>query len=161
MLHKGQNTNHYPEIIGSLFCLTLGMLSGYSRALSDMFWYDNLIKPTFNPPPWVFGPVWTILYLMMGITFGILWKNRIDNKILITIFILQLVLNLIWSPIFFYFQSITWALLDICLLWALLVTFMFVSRNQRSIFLLFIPYCLWVSFALILNVKLYMLNVID
>lgn len=149
---------YYPEIIGSLFCLTLGMLSGYIVKASDSLWYASLSKPVFNPPAWVFAPVWTLLYLMMGIAFGILWKDRIKNVRLISIFTVQFIFNLLWSPIFFYYQSISWAFLDLCALWVSLLVFIFAARNQRVIVLLFFPYFLWVTFALLLNFNIYQLN---
>lgn len=149
---------YYPEITGGLLCLTLGMLSGYSVKASDFLWYASLSKPLFNPPAWIFGPVWTLLYIMMGVAFGMLWKDRVKNERLILIFTTQLILNLLWSPIFFYYQSIIWALLDICALWTILVVFMLDARNQRPILLLFFPYFLWVTFALILNFSIYQMN---
>lgn len=148
----------YPEIIGSFICLTLGFLSGYSVKVSDSIWYANLSKPVFNPPSWIFGPVWMVLYLMMGFAVGMLWKNRIKNERLILIFAAQFILNLLWSPIFFYYQSIGGAFLDICALWVSLVVFMFAVRKQRTILLLFFPYFLWVTFALILNFSIYQMN---
>lgn len=86
-------------------------------------------------------------------------KNKIKNQQLILIFIAQCIFNLLWSPIFFYYQSIGWALLDICALWLSLVAFMFAARNQRVILLLFFPYFFWVTFALILNLSIYKMNI--
>jgi benzodiazapine receptor len=149
-----------PEIIGGLLCLSLGMLSGYSMTAADFAWYHSLNKPFFNPPSWIFGPVWTVLYLMMGVGLGILWKNKFKNKLLIIIFIAQLIFNLIWSPIFFYYQRIDLALLDIFALWISLVLFMFAARKQSVLLALFLPYLLWVSFALVLNFSIYKLNII-
>lgn len=149
---------YYPEIAGGLLCLILGMLSGYSVQLSDFAWYTNLNKPAFNPPDWIFGPVWTILYLMMGVALGILWKNKAQNKALILIFAVQLLLNLLWSPIFFYYQNIGLAFIDICALWISLVIFMLAARNWRPILLLFLPYFLWVTFAMALNFSIYHIN---
>ncbi len=151
---------YYPEIIGSLLCLTLGMLSGYSVKTSDFVWYASLSKPIFNPPSWIFGPVWTLLYLMMGVALGMLWKDKINNKRLILIFTMQFMLNLFWSPIFFCYQSIDLALLDISALWVSLVVFMYAARNKRAILLLFFPYVLWVTFAVILNFSIYKLNIV-
>lgn len=149
---------YFPEIIGSLLCLTLGMLSGYSVKIADPQWYTHLSKPVFNPPAWIFGPVWTILYLMMGAALGTLWRNKLKNEHLILVFKVQLIFNLLWSPIFFYYQRIGWAFLDIVALWISLVVFMVLARKQRPVFLLFSPYFAWVSFALILNFMLYVMN---
>ena len=152
---------YYPEMIGGLLCLTLGMLSGYIVNASDYLWFASLSKPVFNPPAWIFGPVWSLLYLMMGAALGMLWRDKIKNKRLIYIFTMQFVFNLLWSPIFFYYQNIGWAFLDICALWLSLIAFMFVARNQRAILLLFFPYIFWVTFALILNFSIYKMNILN
>lgn len=151
---------YYPEIICALLCLGLGILSGYSVKAADSIWYTTLRKPIFNPPSWVFSPVWSLLYLMMGVALGQLWKERAKNKFLISLFGLQFFFNLLWSPFFFYFQRIDWAVLDIGALWSSLIIFMICARKKRLIFLLFLPYILWVSFAMILNITIYKINVI-
>lgn len=148
------------EIIGAIFCLTLGILSGLGVEGGTSVWYLGLNKPSFNPPSWVFGPVWTILYIMIGIVLGKLWRNKSQNQGLLLIFILQFILNLSWSPLFFYFERIDLALYDLCLLWATLFTFVILARHQRTIFLLSLPYLLWVSFALLLNFSIYKLNIV-
>lgn len=149
---------YLPEIIGSITCLALGMLSGVSVKASDSLWYASLAKPFFNPPGWIFGPVWTVLYLMMGWVLGMLMRDRTQNKFLILIFILKFIFNLMWSPIFFYFQNISLAFFDICLIWILLAMFIFVGRKQQKIILLMSPYFLWVSFALVLNLSISLMN---
>lgn len=151
---------YYPEIVGSVVCLTLGMLSGYVSHASDSLWYAELSKPFFNPPAWIFAPVWAVLYLMIGIVFGMLWKDRVKNQKLILLFIAQLIFNLAWSPLFFYYHRIGWALLDLWALWDLLGIFMagIVARNQRSILFLIVPYFLWVGFAFALNMSIYFMN---
>lgn len=146
------------ELASSIICLVLGMVSGLSVNPSESSWYINLIKPDFNPPSWVFGPVWTILYLMMGFGFGILIKKREENFTLIIIFILTMICNLLWSPLFFYFQRVDLALIDIIILLSLLLLFLFYSRANKVLISLFLPYFLWVSFATILNYNIYILN---
>ena len=148
------------QIIGLVICLFLGMISGYLSRGSDSTWYINLNKPSFNPPKWIFGPVWTILYIMMGIALGKIWDNRNNNKPLLILFIIQLIFNLAWSPIFFYFQRIDFALYDIILLWMNLFFIILISlfRKAKIIATLLIPYFLWVSFAAILNLRIYQLN---
>lgn len=148
------------EIIGSLFCLTLGLLSGYGVKAGDATWYSSLVKPTFTAPNWVFGPAWTILYLMMGAALGKLWKNKAENKTLLILFAVQFIFNLAWTPLFFYLERIDLALYDICLLWVSLILFMILSFRIRTVFLLFLPYVLWVSFASILNFSIYQMNVL-
>lgn len=150
---------NYPEIIGASLCLILGILSGYGIKAADSFWYLSLNKPAFNPPGWVFGPVWTLLYLMMGAAFGKLWKEKIKNKVLIVVFILQFVLNLLWSPLFFYCQRIDLALIDISALWISLMALMLLARSHRTVFLLLFPYMAWVTFAVALNFSIYLQNV--
>ncbi len=149
---------YYPEIMASLGCLTLGMLSGYLSHASDSVWYGQLSKPFFNPPAWIFAPVWIVLYLMMGIVFGMLWKDRVKNQKLILLFIAQFIFNLAWSPLFFYYHSIGWALLDTGALLGSLLVFMIVAHNQRSTVFLMLPYSLWVGFAFVLNCSIYFMN---
>lgn len=156
---KSTFKKYQAEIVGSLLCLLLGLLSGYSVNASDPFWYVNLNKPSFNPPAWIFGPAWTVLYLMMGAALGKLWKDKANNKLLITLFIIQFIFNLAWSPLFFYFHRIDWALADIDALWLSLFIFMIAARHHRSVFLLCLPYLLWVSFATFLNFSIYTMNI--
>lgn len=146
------------ELIGIILCLGLGWLSGYIAQAGNSIWYDDLSKPSFNPPNWIFGPVWTVLYIMMGIVLGKLWRHRLENKLILLIFFVQLAFNLLWSILFFYFQRIDLALYDLCLLWLSLMLFMVLARKKCLVFLLFLPYTIWVSFALLLNFSIYYLN---
>lgn len=148
-----------PEIFGALLCLSLGLLSGYLSQSGDTEWYRHLKKPSFNPPSWIFGPVWTVLYLMMGVALGKLWKLRELATMLLALFAIQLFLNLIWSPLFFYFHQIDLALVCLFVLWIFLLSFMGLARRVRIVYMLFAPYLLWVSFALVLNFSIYRLNV--
>ena len=152
---------NYPEFVGSLLCLSLGILSGFVSHASDSLWYMNLHKPFFNPPAWIFGPVWTVLYCMMGTAFGILWRERSANKNLISLFLFQLLCNLAWSPIFFYAHRIDLAFLDICILWMSLIFFMIFARKQKLVLILFAPYFVWVTFALLLNFSIWTFNFND
>lgn len=151
-------TKNAPEIVGAVLCLSLGMLSGFFAHASDSFWYMNLCKPSFNPPAFIFAPVWTILYCMMGIALGILWKNRSKHKNILLLFGIQFLCNLAWSPLFFYMHRIDLAFIDICALWISLLIFMIVARKQKIVLFLFVPYFLWVSFALVLNGTIWMMN---
>src|ERR1700744_3076154 len=97
-----QNIKQYSYAIGGIItCLTLGMISGYLAHTDDSLWYASLQKPSFNPPSWIFAPVWTALYIMMGIAIGRLWKNRARNKEALMFFAIQFMFNLLWSPLFF------------------------------------------------------------
>lgn len=133
--------------IGSLF-----------TANSVSSWYVTLIKPSFNPPSWVFGPVWTILYILMGISLYLVWIKKFD-KTAFTFFGIQLFLNALWSILFFGLKSPLFAFIEIIFLWAaiLITIFYFYKINKISAYL-FIPYILWVGFAAILNVSIIVLN---
>lgn len=125
-------------------------------------WFVELSKPAYNPPNWVFGPVWTTLYFLMGISLYLVWVRGIHKKpvkIALIVFAAQLLLNSLWSILFFGLQSPLLALVDITLLWvmivAMIITFAKVSPNAAK---LQIPYFLWVTFATYLNYALWVLN---
>ena len=147
------------EIYGIIICLILGLLSGLVVKISDYSWYNNLIKPSFNPPNWVFRPVWSFIYVTIGIIFGILYKNINKNWLLFSIFSIQFILNILWSPIFFYFQRIDLAFYNISILWLSIALCVFLARTNRTILFLLCPYFLWISFAWLLNFKIYQINI--
>ena len=125
-------------------------------------WYPKLIKPPFSPPSWVFGPAWTILYLLMGISLFLVlekgWK-RTDIREGVLLFGVQLALNVAWSFLFFGLQSPLAGLAGIVLLWiAILATILRFREISRPAAFLLIPYILWVSFAMILNAAIFILN---
>jgi tryptophan-rich sensory protein len=99
-----------------------------------------------------------LLYVMMGIAFGIILRDRKKNMLLIMLFIDQFFFNLLWSPLFFYFNRIDLALVDIVFLWISIISFIFFARKQLILMLLFLPYSIWASFAMILNFNLFILN---
>ena len=102
--------------ISILACLILGGLSGISTTSAITGWYSTLIKPSFNPPNWIFGPAWTLLYILMGISFALIWNKGIEKKEIknaLGIFVFQFVLNLVWSFLFFGKQNPAIAFLDI------------------------------------------------
>jgi translocator protein len=125
-------------------------------------WYAGLNKPPFNPPDWVFGPVWTTLYIMMGVAAFLVWRKGLENKpvrIVLVCYIVQLALNAIWTPLFFGLHSPLLGLIDIVLLLnAIIVTIFAFFQISRPAALLLIPYLAWVSFATVLNASLYLLN---
>lgn len=148
-------------IIAIALPLSLGAIAGIFTADSVQGWYATLVKPSFSPPNWVFGPVWTTLYVLMGISFYLVWiqpagKKR-DNAIML--FLCQLALNVAWSFLFFYFKQPGLALVEIILLWILIVIMLiqFYKVKPLAAFLN-IPYLLWVSFATALNAGYYLLN---
>jgi tryptophan-rich sensory protein len=125
-------------------------------------WYEALKKPFFTPPDWVFGPVWTILYLMMGIAAFLVWNRGVPKshvRVALVFFVVQLVFNTAWSVIFFGFHSVGLALLEIIFLWfAILATIVSFWRVDRVAAGILLPYILWVSFAVVLNTAIYLLN---
>jgi benzodiazapine receptor len=125
-------------------------------------WYAQLRKPAFTPPDWVFGPVWTVLYSLMGVAASLVWKEglgRRPTRVALLWFLGQLVLNALWTPVFFGLRRIGSALAIIGLLWAALaVTVCRFVRVSRAAGLLLVPYLLWVSFAAILNASIWWLN---
>jgi benzodiazapine receptor len=125
-------------------------------------WYAGLRKPPFNPPDWVFGPVWTTLYIMMGIAAFLIWRKGLDDKVVriaLACFIVQLFLNAIWTPLFFGLHSPLLGLIDIVLLLnAVIVTIYAFSKISRPAAILLVPYLAWVFFATLLNASLYILN---
>jgi benzodiazapine receptor len=151
------------KIIKLLLCILLpllvGGISGYFTSQSITNWYVFLIKPTFNPPNYLFGPVWTTLYILMGISFYIIVNQAKIHWSLVAIFALQLTLNFLWSFIFFNYHLLGLALIEIILLWLSIFTMIILFyKNNKWAAIINIPYFLWVSFATILNYSIYKLN---
>jgi len=147
--------------ISILGCEIIGLIPTPVTIASISTWYVNLNKPSFNPPNWLFAPVWTFLFLLMGISVYLIWKKGINKKTkyALDIFALQLVLNLCWTLIFFGLHSPLFAFVEIIILWVviLIVIIKFYKISRISAYLL-IPYILWVTFASILNYSIYYLN---
>lgn len=125
-------------------------------------WYANLNKPFFSPPNWLFGPVWTILYLLMGVSFYLIWTQSPKRKgvlLAIKTFIFQLFLNFIWTPVFFGLRSPELGLIVIVAMWfAILAAIAKFHHLSKTAAYLLIPYLLWVSFATLLNGSIALLN---
>ena len=143
-------------------CLMTGFVGSFSTMNSVKTWYADLSRPSFTPPDWTFGVVWPILYVMMGISVFMIWNRGLDKrkvKIALGLFVLQLVLNGLWTPIFFGLHMIALALIEIVLLWiAILLTILVFWRISKAATFFLFPYILWVSFAAILNTALWYLN---
>ncbi|MCM4172823.1 tryptophan-rich sensory protein [Arenibacter sp. TNZ] len=143
-------------------CLMIGFLSSFATQSSVNDWYLELNKPSFNPPNWVFAPVWTILYIMMGVAAGIVWAKgfyHIWVKTALYHFGIQLLFNALWSIIFFGFKNTFGALLVILTLLILLIfTIKWFTVVSKTAAYLLIPYLLWVCFATALNYKIWELN---
>jgi tryptophan-rich sensory protein len=148
-------------IVWIAVCVGGGALVGVLTNGGDSAWYRSLNKPTWNPPSWVFAPVWTMLYLLMAIAVWLVsrYYDVHRRSRAVTIFVVQLVLNFLWSFLFFSLHSPTLALVDILALWlAILVTMREFSRVDARAAWLLAPYVLWVSFASILNAAIVGLN---
>ncbi|MBK7443265.1 MAG: tryptophan-rich sensory protein [Bacteroidetes bacterium] len=149
-------------IIAIILCESVGIISGLLASANNNPWFDALNKPTWNPPAYLFGPVWTTLYLLMGISLGIIWNNNStepNKRKAYFLFALQLFLNFWWSIIFFHFHSPAFALLDIIIMVVIIIItiFTFSSFSKLAAWLL-VPYISWVSFATILNFTIWNLN---
>jgi len=148
--------------VSILSCLLAGFIGSAATTPSIPTWYASLQKPAFNPPNWIFAPVWTTLFIMMGVAAFLVWDKGLENKkvrISLGIFGLQLLLNVLWSILFFGLQSPLYAFIDIIMLWAsILATIIYFYRISAAAAYLLIPYILWVSFASLLNLSIAMLN---
>lgn len=153
--------NKYIKLVISLVLpLSVGGLSGFLTSNSVDTWYVTLVKPILNPPSWIFGPVWTTLYIMMGIALYLVWKSDFNQKDkAIKVFGVQLTLNFLWSILFFGLQNPALALVDIVLMLVFIVwnIVLFYRISKTAGWLLF-PYFLWVSFATYLNLAIFLLN---
>lgn len=144
-------------------CMAVGYLSGMATQSGVKTWFPTLVKPSFNPPGWLFAPVWSMLYIMMGIAAGLVW-DRIDfqkeevRKALL-FFVIQLALNALWSFLFFGIRNSMLALIEIIILWLMIYeTYIKFGKINKFAGYLFIPYLLWVSFAMVLNASIWWLN---
>lgn len=148
--------------ISVAICLTIGFLSSFATQSSVNDWYAGLNKPSFNPPNWIFAPVWTILYVMMGVAAGIVWAKGVYHiwvKTALYHFGIQLLFNALWSIIFFGFKNPFAALLVILTLLVLLIfTIKWFKVVSKTAAYLLLPYLLWVCFATALNYKIWELN---
>ena len=148
-------------IVSIVLPVAVGALSGFFTTTGIGSWYQTISKPSWNPPGWIFGPVWTTLYILMGIAFYLVWNSPESRarRTAMLLFGIQLILNFFWSFIFFDQQQIGMALAEIIALWIfiLLSIFAFARVNNTAAWLL-VPYISWVSFATILNYTIWKLN---
>ncbi|PIR07329.1 MAG: TspO protein [Candidatus Komeilibacteria bacterium CG11_big_fil_rev_8_21_14_0_20_36_20] len=155
--------NNYFKLFSSIFiCLLAGLIGSlFTRPAIDT-WYAGLDKPFFNPPNWIFAPTWTILYILIGIAFYLIWQSgqkREQIKLALIVFIVHLFLNAGWSIIFFGWQNSQIAFIDIVILWMMIAWLLdLFYKIRKSAMYLLIPYFLWVSFALLLNLSIWQLN---
>ena len=144
-------------------CLTIGYLSSIVTQSSIKTWYPTLIKPVFNPPNWIFAPVWSMLYIFMGIAAGLVWNKHENNKELVKkgllFFGVQLFFNALWSYLFFGLNNLLLASIEIILLLLMIFeTYVIFKKLDKKAGYLFIPYMAWVSFASILTISIFILN---
>ena len=155
------NSKFFKLIISILLTVGLGSLGGIFTVNEIPNWYAGLQKPDFNPPNWLFGPVWTLLYTLMGISVYLIWKqpvSSIRNKALV-IFGIQFILNFFWSIIFFKEHALGWALVEIIAMWIfILLTILNFGKLSSLAAWLLVPYISWVSFASLLNGAIWHLN---
>lgn len=145
-----------------VLCELVGIISAPFTIVSIPTWYRTLNKPFFSPPNWVFGPVWTILYVLMGVSLYLVWKKGVKNektRTALLYFFIQLALNFLWTFIFFGFHSPLAAFVTIVILWIMILVSIrkFYPLSKTAAYLL-IPYILWVSFASVLNFSIVVLN---
>lgn len=149
-------------IICILLCLSAGGVGSAFTAPAIPEWYAALNKPSFSPPNWIFAPVWTLLYILMGLAAALVWKKGLQNpevRTALVAFLVQLILNMLWSALFFGMHSPLYGLIDILFLWIMiLVTIGRFSKVSTPAALLLIPYLLWVTFASGLNLGIFLLN---
>lgn len=144
-------------------CVVVGYISGQVTRESVDTWYPTIAKPSFNPPNWVFMPVWTTLYIMMGLAAGLVWdkieQQRETVRKGIIFFWIQLALNALWSYLFFGLHNPMLAMIEIVLLWLMIYeTFVQFNKVNKIAGYLLIPYLLWVTFAAVLNASIWWLN---
>jgi len=148
--------------VSVVLCLAAGFIGSISTTPNIPTWYAGLAKPSFSPPNWLFGPVWTALYIMMGISLFLIWRRGLAERgvrVALVAFLLQLALNAFWSFAFFGMQSPLAGLVVIVSLWVLIaVTIALFMPVSKPAGILLVPYILWVSFAAVLNASIYHLN---
>ncbi len=159
--------NIFKLIIAIVVSELAGIIGSVFTAPSIAGWYAGIVKPALNPPAWVFGPVWTILFALMGISAFLIWssyaKAPVDKKkgikVALILFGVQLVLNTLWSIIFFGLHSPGGALIEIIFLWlVILATIIYFYKISKPAAWFLVPYILWVSFAMYLNLMIWRLN---
>lgn len=151
-------------IISLLIPLATGGVAGFFTNSGVKGWYVAAKKPSFNPPNWLFAPVWTVLYVMMGVALYLVWKNQLqeratDKRKALIYFGIQMVLNFFWSFIFFYAHQPGWAFVEIVALWLMiLITIFAFGKISSTAAWLLVPYITWVTFATVLNFYIWKLN---
>jgi benzodiazapine receptor len=161
-MDKFHLTDFWRFVISIIICQLAGIIGSVFTTAAIPSWYASLRKPSFTPPNWLFGPVWIILFMLMGISLFIVWRIGMDTPNVrtgLTLFGIQLALNMLWSVAFFGLRSPLAGLIVIIILWIfILLTIVQFSKLSELASLLLIPYIVWVSYAGILNSSIYILN---
>ena len=154
--------NIYKLLVSIGVCLLAGVTGSIFTMPAIPTWYAALNRPPLAPPNWIFGPVWTTLFIMMGIALYLVWQKGTEKKEIrnaMVIFGVQLVLNTFWSVLFFGMQNPLYSFIEIIFLWlAILLTIIYFSKISKPAAWLLVPYILWVSFASYLNLAIYLVN---
>ena len=149
-------------VVSIVACLAAGAIGSIFTRSAIPTWYATLEKPVFSPPNWLFAPVWTLLYILMGIAAFLVWRKGLGNRQVrsaLIVFLIQLVLNALWSVVFFGLESPLFGLVVISVLWVvILVTVIQFFKISRAASVLLWPYLLWVTFATVLNSSIWLLN---
>lgn len=149
-------------LVSIVLCQGAGIIGSFFTTPNIPTWYKNLIKPVFAPPNWLFAPVWTLLFLLMGVALFLVWKRGWQNpraRVAMIVFFIHLAVNILWSAVFFGLRSPIAGFFVIIALWLLIVlTIIYFSNVSKLAGILFIPYLVWVSFASVLNFMIYRLN---
>mgnify|MGYP001047338880 CR=1 FL=1 len=156
-----KNKKIFTYIVSIIICQLAGIIGSIFTTPAIKGWYTGITKPSFNPPNWIFAPVWITLFVLMGISLAIVWlseKNDLRKKAL-KVFFVQLVLNTLWSIIFFGMENPLLAFIEMVVLWVvILYTIILFRKINRKASCLLISYTLWVSFASVLNLAIAILN---
>jgi len=160
---KGMRLREISKLLVSVaICQVAGVLGSFFTRPSIPTWYVTLKKPWFTPPNWVFAPVWLTLFLLMGIAVFLVWCQSLKNqkvKVALAVFTVQLILNVLWSAVFFGFRSPLAGLVVITILWvAIVLTLLQFFKVSRPAGFLLLPYIVWVSIAAALNTSILILN---
>jgi len=148
-----------PLLAAAVFLLLVFGAASTGAFVRPGAWYASLVKPSWNPPAWLFGPVWTTLYLMIAAAGWLVWRRGALGRTALVFWGLQIALNASWTLLFFGLHRPLWALFDIAALWLSILAFVWTAwPASRAAALLFVPYLLWVGFATALNAALWRLN---
>ena len=161
MVHSPPRNPWIGLIVLLVLCFAVAAVGGLATTPNIPNWYASLAKPSWTPPDWIFGPVWSVLYLSMAVAAWLVWRQAglAGAAVPMALFGIQLLLNTLWSWLFFGLHSPSAALVDIILLWtAIAATMVAFWRRSMVAGIIFLPYLVWVSFASVLNLAIWRLN---